>query len=199
MIDASTVLEDELVRLRPLAREDADGLWAVGQERGIWSYMRAGVVDSPEKMVAWVEATLAARERMGDYPFVQIDKASGRVAGATRYMTVDAVNRSLEIGGTWLGVEFQRSGINTHAKYLLLQHAFEVLGCIRVQLRTDSRNVKSQRAIERIGAVKEGTFRKDFIYPDGYQRDTIFYSIVEPEWPAAKARLEAMLARRPSE
>ncbi len=194
MIPIGTALADEIVQLRPLAEGDVDGLWAAASDPEIWRYMRAGLVDSREKMVAWVAGAIAARERLGDYPFVTVDALTGRVAGATRFMTVEPANRSLEIGGTWLGPNFQRTPLNTHAKYLMLRYAFEELRCVRVQLRTDSRNGKSQRAIERIGAVKEGTFRKDFIYPDGYQRDTIFYSIIEPEWPAVKARLENLLS-----
>lgn len=179
--------------LRPLEVEDIAGLWAVAQEAEIWKFMRAGLVDSEEKMRAWVRSALEARAKAGDFPFVTVDLASGTIAGATRFMTIDSANRSLEIGGTWIGKAFRRTKVNTHAKYLMLRHAFEDLQCVRVQLRTDSRNERSQRAIERIGAQREGVFRKDFIYPDGYQRDTVFYSVIEPEWPAVKARIEEML------
>lgn len=193
MLRPDTLLRDEAVMLRPLEVEDIAGLWAVAQEAEIWKYMRAGLVDSEEKMRAWVRSALEARAKGGDFPLVTIEMPSGIIAGATRYMTIDAPNRSLEIGGTWIGAQFRRSKVNTHAKYLMLRHAFEELGCVRVQLRTDSRNERSQRAIERIGAKREGVFRKDFIYPDGYQRDTVFYSVIEPEWPEVKARLEEML------
>jgi RimJ/RimL family protein N-acetyltransferase len=193
MLRPETLLRDGAVLLRPLEVEDIAGLWAVAQEPEIWQYMRAGLVDSEEKMRAWVRSALEARAKGGDFPFVTVEMPSGTIAGATRYMTIDAANRSLEIGGTWIGAPFRRSKVNTHAKYLMLRHAFEDLGCLRVQLRTDSRNERSQRAIERIGAKREVVFRKDFIYPDGYQRDTVFYSVIEPEWPAVKARLEEML------
>lgn len=187
------MLRDGAVMLRPLEVEDIAGLWAVAHEPEIWRYMRAGLVDSEEKMRAWVRSALEARAKGGDFPFVTVEMPSGIIAGATRYMTIDAPNRSLEIGGTWIGAPFRRSKVNTHAKYLMLRHAFEDLRCVRVQFRTDSRNERSQRAIERIGAKREGVFRKDFIYPDGYQRDTVFYSVIEAEWPQVKAKLEEML------
>ena len=117
------------------------------------------------------------------------------MAGATRYLNIMPKDRGLEIGGTWYGTEFQRTPMNTECKYLLLQHAFETLGCIRVQLKTDSRNERSQKAIERIGAVKEGVLRNYMILPDGRYRHSVFYSILDREWPAVKKRLEEMLDR----
>ncbi|HKY52696.1 MAG TPA: GNAT family protein, partial [Anaerolineales bacterium] len=127
--------------------------------------------------------------------FVVIHLASGRVAGATRYLNIISHDRGLEIGGTWYGPEFQRTAVNTECKYLLLQHAFETLGCIRVQLKTDSRNERSQKAIERIGAVKEGVLRNHMILPDGYYRHSVYYSILDTEWPNVKRRLEEMMNR----
>lgn len=193
MLRSDTILQDGAVMLRPLEVEDMAGLWAVAQEPDIWQYMRAGLVDSEDKMRAWVRSALEAKAKGGDFPFVTVELPSGTIAGATRFMTIDQPNRSLEIGGTWIGKDFRRTKVNTHAKFLMLSHAFESLGCLRVQLRTDSRNERSQRAIERIGATREGVFRKDFIYPDGYQRDTVFYSILESEWPGVKTRLVEML------
>jgi N-acetyltransferase len=193
MVTSGTVLQDEAVMLRPLEAEDTAGLWNVAQEPEIWAYMRAGLVDNEEKMKAWVRSALEARAKGSDFPFVTVELPSGAIAGATRFMTMDAANRSLEIGGTWMGRPFRRTKLNTHAKFLMLKHAFEDLHCLRVQLRTDSRNVRSQTAIERIGAIREGIFRKDFIYPDGYQRDTVFYSVIESEWPAVKAKLRQLL------
>ena len=108
-------------------------------------------------------------------------------------MAIDAPNRCVEIGGTWYGAEYQRTGVNTECKYLLLRHAFESWGGIRVQLKTDLNNVRSQRAIERLGAVKEGVLRNHMIRPDGTVRDTVMYSIIDREWPLVKARLEAMM------
>jgi RimJ/RimL family protein N-acetyltransferase len=113
--------------------------------------------------------------------------------GSTRYLDIRRENRGLEIGWTWLAAAVQRTAVNTECKYLLLRHAFETLGAIRVQLRTDLRNLRSQRAIERIGATREGVFRQERIMWDGYLRDSVFYSVIDCEWPAVKARLEARL------
>jgi RimJ/RimL family protein N-acetyltransferase len=120
---------------------------------------------------------------------------SGRVAGATRYLNIVPEFRGLEIGGTWYGLGFQRTAVNTECKYLLLQYAFETLSCIRVQFKTDSRNVRSQRAIERIGAKHEGILRNHMILPDGRFRDSVYYSILDNEWPGVKDNLAKKLER----
>ena len=124
-----------------------------------------------------------------------IHLASGRVAGATRYLNIMPKDRGLEIGGTWYGTEFQRTAVNTECKYLLLTHAFETLACIRVQLKTDLRNERSQKAIERIGAKKEGVLRNHMILPDGNIRHSVFYSVLDSEWPEVKKNLEGMMNR----
>jgi RimJ/RimL family protein N-acetyltransferase len=141
----------------------------------------------------WLREILARAEKGTDLPFVVVHLASGRIAGATRYLNIVPRDRGLEIGGTWYGLEFQRTGVNTECKYLLLRYAFEILGAIRVQLKTDLRNERSQRAIERIGAVKEGILRNHMILPDGTIRNSVFYSIIDSEWPAVKMRLEALM------
>jgi RimJ/RimL family protein N-acetyltransferase len=146
-------------------------------------------------MTSWVRDILVRSEKGTDLPFAVIHLASGRVAGATRYLNIMPQDRGLEIGGTWYGPEYQRTAVNTECKYLLLQHAFESLGCIRVQLKTDLRNERSQKAIERIGAVKEGILRNHMILPDGRYRHSVFYSILDSEWTAVKQRLEEMLKR----
>ena len=146
-------------------------------------------------MRAWIGDMLARQARGTDLPFAVVHLESGRAIGATRYMDIQPANRGLEIGGTWYGRAFQRTAVNTEAKYLLLGHAFEHLGCIRVQLKTDRRNERSQRAIERIGAVREGVLRHNLIMPDGYRRDSVYFSILAEEWPGVKARLEEMLGR----
>jgi RimJ/RimL family protein N-acetyltransferase len=114
------------------------------------------------------------------------------VAGATRYLNIMSDDRGLEVGGTWYGPEFQRTVVNTECKYLLFRHAFEELGCVRVQLKTDSRNERSQKAIERIGAKKEGILRNHMILPDGHIRDSVYYSILDSEWPDVKKKIEVM-------
>ena len=134
---------------------------------------------------------------LGDpqHAFAVIHVASGRVAGATRYMDINPAHRSLEIGGTWYGLEFQHTVVNTECKYLLLRYAFETLGTVRVQFKADIRNERSWRAIERIGAKREGILRNHYILPDGVIRDSVFYSVIESEWPGVKERLEEKLER----
>jgi RimJ/RimL family protein N-acetyltransferase len=141
----------------------------------------------------WALEILSRARRGTDLPFAVVHLASGRLAGATRYMNMMPNDRGLEIGGTWYGTEFQRSAVNTECKYLLMTYAFETLRAIRVQLKTDLLNERSQRAIERLGAKKEGVLRNHMILPDGRIRDSVFYSILDSEWIEVKKKLEAML------
>jgi RimJ/RimL family protein N-acetyltransferase len=141
----------------------------------------------------WVLDIMSRGQQGTDLPFAVIDLASGRVAGATRYLNIMPKDRGLEIGGTWYGTDFQRTAINTECKYLLMTHAFETLHAIRVQLKTDSRNERSQKAIERIGAKKEGVLRNHMILSDGYIRHSVFYSILDTEWAGVKKNLEVRL------
>ena len=182
------------VRLEPLRADHATALWPHANEPDIWQFMPYGPIDAPARVDWLVEELLSRQAKGGDLPFVQIDLATNQPIGMTRYMTIEPANKSLEIGGTWLGKHFRRTVINTEAKYLLLQYAFETLGAIRVQLRTDLRNERSQRAIERIGAVREGVFRQHIIMPDGYLRSSVFYSVLDSEWPQVKAKLESMMS-----
>ena len=188
-------LTGRFVRLEPLAEAHVPGLAAVGAEDEIWQYMLYGTIRSEADMRNWVADMLARAAQGTDLPFAVIDLAAGRVAGATRYLEIRPAHRGLEIGGTWYGAAFRRTRVNTECKFLLLEHAFERLHCIRVQLKTDLRNERSQRAIERIGAVKEGVLRNHMILPDGYVRDSVYYSILDSEWPSVKVRLQEMLAR----
>jgi len=171
------------------------GLAEIGAGQTFWDFMLYGNINTVADMRNWVRDILSRAEKGTDLPFVIIHLASGRVAGATRYLNITPKDRGLEIGGTWYGREFQRTVVNTECKYLLLQHAFETLGCIRVQLKTDLRNERSQKAIERIGAVKEGVLRNHMILPDGRIRHSVFYSILDSEWTEVKKRLEEMLNR----
>ena len=188
-------LVGRVVRLEPLSLEHVPGLARVGLEDEIWRYMRYGWVRSEAQMRQWVEELLALQERGSDLPFAVIHLESGEPAGATRYLEIRPEDRGVEIGGTWYGVRHQRTAVNTECKYLLLRHAFETLGCIRAQFKTDLRNERSQRALERLGAVKEGVLRKHMILPDGAVRDSVYYSVIDSEWPAVKRRLEEMLGR----
>ncbi|MEH6585593.1 MAG: GNAT family protein [Halioglobus sp.] len=185
-------LEGSLVRLEPLAQEHAQGLYSRGRHEPDWAYMpRACFVDAAD-VRHWIDDALASS---GQLAFAIVEKAKGRVAGSTRYLNIRAEHRSLEIGWTWLGQDFQRSGVNSETKLLLMTHAFEKLGCIRVEFKTDSRNVRSQQALERIGAIREGVFRKHMIVQGGYHRDSVYFSVTEEEWPAVKARLQAFCSR----
>jgi N-acetyltransferase len=183
------------VRLEPMSEAHIPGLAEIGVGQPFWDFMLYGNINTVDDMRSWVQDILSRATKGTDLPFVVIHLASGRVAGATRYLNIEPQNRALEIGGTWYGPEFQRTVVNTECKYLLLGHAFESLKCIRVQLKTDQRNERSQRAIERIGAVKEGVLRNHMILPDGRYRHSVFYSILDTEWPDVKKQLEAMMER----
>jgi len=187
------ILQGKHVRLEPLTEAHVPGLAEIGIGQSFWDFMLYGNITTEGDMHNWVLDILSRAEKGTDLPFAVIHLASGRVAGATRYLNIMPKDRGLEIGGTWYGQEFQRTPVNTECKYLLLQHAFETLGCIRVQLKTDSRNERSQKAIERIGAVKEGVLRNHMILPDGRYRHSVFYSILDIEWPEVKQRLVNML------
>jgi RimJ/RimL family protein N-acetyltransferase len=186
-------LHGRLVRLEPLAETHVPGLAQVGLDERIWRYMRYGDMRSEADMRQWVRGLLELQAKGTDLPFAVLLQQDGQVAGSTRYLNIDPENRAVEIGGTWYGLQYQRTGVNTECKYLLLGHAFEALGCVRVQLKTDARNLASQRAIERIGAVKEGVLRQHMILPDGAYRDSVFYSILDNEWPGVKAHLELLM------
>ena len=189
------ILQGKQVRLEPMTEDHAHALAEIGVGQSFWDFMVYGEIKTVDDMSNWVLDILSRAEKGTDLPFVVIHLASGRVAGATRYLNIMPNDRGLEIGGTWYGPEFQRTAVNSECKYLLLQHAFETLACIRVQLKTDLRNERSQKAIERIGAVKEGVLRNHMILPDGHYRHSVYYSILDSEWPAVKQRLEEMLSR----
>ena len=189
------ILQGKSVRLEPMTRAHAPALAEIGVGQPFWDFMVYGRMETADDMREWVKDILARAEKGTDVPFVAIHIDSGRVAGASRYMNIMPNDRGLEIGGTWYGPEFQRTMVNTECKYLLLQHAFEKLSCIRVQLKTDLRNERSQKAIERIGAVKEGVLRNHMILPDGYYRHSVYYSILDTEWPSVKIRLQEMMNR----
>ena len=189
------VLTGRHVRLEPMTEAHIAALAEIGAGQPFWQFMLYGDIETEEDMARWVEEILSRARNGTDLPFVAVHLASGQVAGATRYLNIMPRDRGLEIGGTWYGPEFQRTVVNTECKLLLLQHAFEELKAIRVQLKTDLRNERSQRAIERIGAVKEGVLRNHMILPDGRYRDSVFYSILDIEWPAVKSRLMQLMER----
>ncbi|MBM4426460.1 MAG: GNAT family N-acetyltransferase [Chloroflexi bacterium] len=189
----TVTLQGKYVRLEPLSEDHIPGLTEIGAGRDFWNFMLYGDIKAESDMRKWVLDILERGKRGTDLPFVAVHLDSGRVAGATRYLNTMPNDRGLEIGGTWYGLDFQCTAVNTECKYLLLKHAFEDLKCIRVQLKTDSLNERSQKAIERIGAKKEGVLRNHMILPDGRMRHSVFYSIIDTEWADVKRRLEGML------
>ena len=188
------MLTGQVVRLEPLSQAHLEDLTDASADAGIWEFMVYGDLSKPGAMRAWVDYMLDLQKRGADLPFAVVLRASDRAIGATRFMEIRPAHRALEIGGTWYATAYQRTAVNTECKYLMLEHAFERLGCMRVQIKTDARNLRSQRALERIGAVKEGVLRQHMILPDGYRRDSVYYSILDREWPGIKKRLEASMA-----
>jgi len=197
MIVEPVTLEGRHVRLEPLARGHLAGLGRVGLDEELWRWSPAPM-QTTEEMAAYVETALQEQERGVSLPFAILEKATGQAIGSTRYGNIDRTHRRVEIGWTWVARDWQRTAINTEAKYLLLRHAFETLDCLRVELKTDSLNEKSRAAILRIGAKEEGIFRNHMITASGRIRHSVYFSIIESEWPAVKARLETMLNSRVS-
>jgi RimJ/RimL family protein N-acetyltransferase len=187
------ILTGKIVRLEPLSETHAPALAKVGLEPKIWRYMRYGKVETVEQLTGWVREILEHQAQGTDLPFTVFDQASGAAVGCTRYLNIELEDRSVEIGGTWYGLDYQGTLVNTECKYLLIRHAFYELGCVRVWLKTDLRNLRSQHAIEKIGAVKEGVLRNHMILPDGHIRDSVIYSLIPEEWPTVKRKLENRL------
>ncbi|MDX6614488.1 MAG: N-acetyltransferase [Blastocatellia bacterium] len=182
------------VRLEPLSLDRLDQLCEVGIEESLWRWTVAKV-QTVADMKEYLTAALTAQAEGAALPFVTIEQSSGRIIGSTRYANIDRDNLRLEIGWTWIAPAWQRTVINTEAKYLMLLHAFEDMGCNRVEFKTDSLNEKSRRALLRIGATEEGIFRNHMIVQGGRLRHSVFFSIIKSEWPAIKANLEAKLAQ----
>ncbi len=194
MLIQPVTLEGRNVRLEPLSLAHLAALGEAGLNDEIWRWMPQQV-HSAEAMRGWIEEALKAQEQGGTLPFATVEKRSGRAIGSTRYLNIDCANRRVEIGATWLGLAWQRTAANTEAKYLMLRHAFETLGCIRVEFKTDSLNDRSRAALLRIGAKEEGTLRNHMIVSTGRFRHSVYYSIVDSEWGEVKRRLEQKLGR----
>jgi len=188
------VLEGKFVRLEPMKLEHHSELTEIGLDPEIWR-LTVVMIRTPEEMRQYIESALKLRSNQTGLPFVTIERSSGRVVGSTRFGNYDAENRRIEIGWTWLARPWQRTAINTEAKYLMLEHAFEKLRCVRVELKTDVLNAPSRKAMLRIGAREEGVLRKHTLMWTGRYRDSIYYSILDEEWPEVKEQLERMLER----
>ncbi|HZI67111.1 MAG TPA: GNAT family protein [Thermoanaerobaculia bacterium] len=186
------VLQGTYVRLEPLSQHHFEDLLEVGLDPEIWRWTTERA-RTPEELRAWIDRALAARDTGAAMPFATVALPYGKAIGGTRFATWSATDRRVEIGWTWIGRDWQRTAVNTEAKYLMLRHAFEVLGCLRVELRTDVGNERSRAAILRIGAKEEGVLRKHSVTASGRVRDTVYYSILDDEWPEVKAGLERKL------
>lgn len=182
------LLQGPRIRLRPLQMQDCDALVAAAADGELWDSPHT-VVPSAGTVQAYVRRVLDSREAGTAWPYATELVATGEVIGCTRFWKMDRANRKLEIGGTWLAASWQRSFVNTEAKFLMLRHAFEQLQCVRVQLTTDELNERSRAAILRLGAVYEGRIRHERLMPDGRKRNSVRYSIIDDEWPQVRERL----------
>jgi len=193
-IEFPVTLEGSVVRLEPVRLDHAAQLWQVAKDHlddiFRWFLYRMRTREDLDGLVAKASAE---QERGESVVFATLEKSSGRVIGSTRFMNIDRINRRVEIGSTWIAPPWQRTAVNTQAKYLMLRHAFEVWVCIRVELKTDALNDKSRNAILRIGAKEEGTLRRHLITHTGRVRDTVYFSILDSEWPDEKGRLRSYL------
>ncbi|MFN2513274.1 MAG: GNAT family N-acetyltransferase [Pyrinomonadaceae bacterium] len=180
------------VRLEPLCSEHLDGLCEFGLDPELWRWTTTRL-NTREDMTEWLEEALKSEQEGTARPFATISLESGLVIGSTRFGNIDLQNRHVEIGWTWVSIPWQRTAVNTEAKYLMLRHAFEVLGCIRVEFKTDSINERSQRALLRIGAKEEGSLRNHMIVHDGRYRHSVYFSVIDSEWLEVKSNLEAKL------
>lgn len=187
-------LEGDVVRLEPLAASHADALAAIGLHPELWR-LQPEPLTTAEDMRRYVDRALAGQREGACLPFVIVQQRSGQIIGATRYMDIALPHKRLEIGATWLTPAVQRTGANTEAKFLLLQHAFETIGIMRVVFKTELSNTQSRQAILRIGGVEEGVFKKHLIAQSGRTRDMVYYAILDEEWPSVKARLLARMRR----
>lgn len=185
-----------VVDLEPIAIRHAAGLYTIGQRREDWRYLPVAGFSSPEDAGLWVSEALDLAAEGSQLTYVLVDPGSGQVMGSSRYLNIRPAHRVVEIGYSWLGPDYQRTAVNTGAKLLMLQNAFDVMGANRVEFKTDSRNTCSQRAIERLGACREGVLRSHMVAQGGVIRDSIMYSIVKAEWPGVRRRLNKILVER---
>ena len=191
---APVTLEGARVRLEPLTLEHHAALCEVGLDPELWRWTTADI-RSPEDLRRYIQKALADQREGTALPFATIDRATWKAVGSTRFGSIEPHHRRVEIGWTWIGRAWQRTAINTEAKYLMLRHAFEVWGVMRVEFKTNAMNYRSRTAIARLGAKEEGTFRKHMISERGVPRDTVYFSILDTEWPEVRAGLEEKMRR----
>jgi RimJ/RimL family protein N-acetyltransferase len=193
-IATAITLEGSVVRLEPIRREHAEMFWEVAKDAldDIFQWIPYRM-KTREDFLSLVQKAFQEQERGESVVFATVEQGSGHVIGSTRFMNIDRINRRVEIGSTWIAPAWQRTAVNTEAKYLMLRHAFEIWKCFRVELKTDALNLKSRNAILRIGAKEEGTLRRHVITWTGRVRDSVYFSILDSEWPEVKARLQGRL------
>lgn len=194
MIVEPVTLQGQYVRMEPLSLDHHAGLCKALLDEELWRWL-AQPVHSPDEMQKFIIQALKWRDDGISLPFTTILQSTGEVVGMSRYLSIERAHHTIEIGGSVIGKNWQRTAVNTEAKFLMLKHAFETLGCIRVQFQTDSLNTKSQNAIARLGATRDGVFRNHKICWDGRIRHSVYFSITDEEWPKVKANLEGKLAR----
>ncbi len=188
-------LEGELVRLEPMAREHEDGLWEASRDERTWAWLSVHQPSTREELREYLDAALANAAAGLELPLVTIRRDDGRLVGSTRFLALRPEHRSVEIGWTWLAPEAWGTGINVEAKLLMLEHAFERLGCLRVELKTDARNERSRGAMAALPAQFEGVHRKSMLVRGGQRRDSAWYSVIDDEWPGVRANLLRRLGR----
>jgi N-acetyltransferase len=192
----SLTLDGAAVRLEPLRRDHAALFWdAANDARDDIFRWFPYAMTSEADFQRFVDTGFDEQARGASMVFATVERDTNRVVGSTRFMNVDRANRRVEIGSTWIAPAWQRTPVNTEAKYLMLRHAFETWQCLRVEFKTDALNTRSRTAILRLGAVEEGTFRKHMLTHTGRVRDSVYFSVIDTEWPAIKSRLEARLSR----
>ena len=187
-------LTGRFVRLEPLAERHLDGIWEVANDPSLWLFTVTRIASRAD-VDAWFERVRAEEQRGTTLAFATVEAAGGRVVGSTRFLNVSEHDLRAEIGGTFVGRPWQKTAVNTEAKYLMLRHAFERWGCVRVEFKTSLANLLSRQAILRLGAVEEGVLRRHTRLPDGSWRDTVYFSVLDSEWPRVRAALESRLAR----
>lgn len=192
----SKVITGNTLVLEPIGQEHAQDLYLIGKESSLWRYLPIEGFRSIDEASQWVEEALVLGEKGYHITYVIKDKISGTVLGSTRYFNIRKRDHGLEIGYSWVGKQYQRTHVNTETKYLMLKNAFEENNVYRVEIKTDLRNIQSQKAIERIGAMKEGVLRRHMVVKDGYIRDTVCYSITDLDWSLIKEKLQTLMRNK---
>lgn len=189
------ILDGDFVRLDPMRVDHIPALCSVGLDESLWKWTNSVISDAAD-MERYVRQALTDRELGRSLPFVTVEKKTGTIVGSTRFGNIDVTNRKTEIGWTWINAKWQRTAINTEAKLLMLTHAFDVWKCVRVEFKTDNNNLKSRKAIKRLGAKEEGTLRNHMITESGRFRDSVYFSIIESEWGSVRETLVSKLENR---